>query len=170
MEIPELKYTICFCIDRINETVLMHHRAKSPNKNKWNGVGGKIELGETHRESVIREVWEETGIDLKNKKLIYCGVIAWKVYIDTKLDHHGGMHAYVAYFQNLKFEDLKRNDGFFSLKKLDWILDIDNKEVVDNIPHFLPNLLSGTTPKLYECVYQDLTLSEFNIKKLPLEF
>lgn len=37
-------------------------RAKEPNKGKWNGVGGKIENGETPDESCKREVFEGIGV------------------------------------------------------------------------------------------------------------
>jgi len=36
----EIRYTLCFLTR--NDHVLMLHRAKSPNKGLWNGVGGKI--------------------------------------------------------------------------------------------------------------------------------
>lgn len=31
----------------------------------WNGVGGKIEMGETPLEGVLREVEEETGLQIE---------------------------------------------------------------------------------------------------------
>ncbi len=43
-------FTLCFCL--AGDKVLMLQRAKEPNLGKWNGVGGKIEPGETPRESV----------------------------------------------------------------------------------------------------------------------
>jgi 8-oxo-dGTP diphosphatase len=58
-----LKYTICF-IKRKDEILLLN-RNKKPNMGLWNGVGGKIETGETPFEGIIRETWEETGLLLK---------------------------------------------------------------------------------------------------------
>lgn len=36
------------------------------NEGKWLGVGGHVELGETPFQAVVREVKEETGLDLKS--------------------------------------------------------------------------------------------------------
>ncbi len=52
---------------------LMLHRVKKENDihaGKWNGLGGKFEAGETPEECVIREVKEESGLDIRNPKLV----------------------------------------------------------------------------------------------------
>jgi 8-oxo-dGTP diphosphatase len=46
---------------------LMLHRIKKPNDmhaGKWNGLGGKLEPGETPEECAVREVAEESGLHL----------------------------------------------------------------------------------------------------------
>lgn len=46
---------------------LMMHRIKKKNdlnKDKWVGVGGKFETGESPEDCLIREVYEETGLRL----------------------------------------------------------------------------------------------------------
>jgi 8-oxo-dGTP diphosphatase len=51
---------------------LMVHRIKKENdmhQGKWNGLGGKIEPGETPEECVIREVYEESGLVVRNPML-----------------------------------------------------------------------------------------------------
>ena len=48
---------------------LMLYRNKKKNdmnEGKWLGVGGHIEFGETPFQAVVREVKEETGLDLKS--------------------------------------------------------------------------------------------------------
>ena len=42
--------------------VLLAQRGKEPNKGKWTLPGGAIELGETARQAIEREVREECGI------------------------------------------------------------------------------------------------------------
>lgn len=51
---------------------LMLHRTKKKkdiNKDKWLGVGGKIEEGESPEECIVREAKEETGLTLKEYQL-----------------------------------------------------------------------------------------------------
>lgn len=50
---------------------LMLHRTKKKNDGsfeKWLGVGGKIELGESPEECILRETKEETGLNLTDYK------------------------------------------------------------------------------------------------------
>ncbi len=59
MDSPSLRYTLCFLTR--GDSVLMLHRQKPPNLGFWNGVGGRLEQGETPRACMLREVREETG-------------------------------------------------------------------------------------------------------------
>jgi len=57
---------------------LMLHRVKKKNdlnRDKWIGVGGKFEDGESPEDCVTREVWEETGLTLTSYK--YRGIITF---------------------------------------------------------------------------------------------
>jgi len=56
------RYTLCLI--RHADSFLLVNRQKRPAMGMWNGVGGKIELGETPEVAVIRETFEETGIPL----------------------------------------------------------------------------------------------------------
>jgi 8-oxo-dGTP diphosphatase len=55
--------TLCYL--RRSGHTLMVHRIKKVNdmhQGKWNGLGGKLEPGETPEECAIREIYEETGL------------------------------------------------------------------------------------------------------------
>jgi 8-oxo-dGTP diphosphatase len=62
--------TLCYVRDRGN--TLMIHRNKKANdvhQGKWNGLGGKLDPGETPEECIIREVWEESGLRISDPQL-----------------------------------------------------------------------------------------------------
>ena len=59
--------TLCY-IEK-NDSYLLLHRTKKEhdfNKDKWIGVGGKFEDGESPEECLLREVKEETGLTLRS--------------------------------------------------------------------------------------------------------
>lgn len=62
--------TLCYV--KKNNKTLMLHRIKKKNdihEGRWNGLGGKFEIGETPEECVVREVKEESGLKIKNPSL-----------------------------------------------------------------------------------------------------
>ena len=52
------------------DQVLLVRRGKPPRQGEWSLPGGKQKLGETLKEAARREVLEETGLEMKNIKLI----------------------------------------------------------------------------------------------------
>ncbi len=61
--------TLCYI--KQNGKYLMLYRCKKENdanKGKWIGIGGGFEPGESPEDCVLREVREETGLTLKEKK------------------------------------------------------------------------------------------------------
>jgi len=74
------------------------HRNKKANDihaGKWNGLGGKFEPEESPEECVIREVYEESGLSIRNPKL--CGLLMfpkfkgndWYVFVFTAHEFSG---------------------------------------------------------------------------------
>ena len=62
--------TLCY-IEK-EDSYLMMHRVKKVNdinKDKWVGVGGNFEEGESPEECLLREVYEETGLTLTSFRL-----------------------------------------------------------------------------------------------------
>ena len=59
--------TLCYIEQNDSYLMLLRNKKKiDMNKGKWIGVGGKLEIGETIEECLLREVYEETGLTLKN--------------------------------------------------------------------------------------------------------
>ena len=68
--------TLCY-IERGDEYLLLHRVKKENdiNRDKWIGVGGKMEEGESPEECVIRETFEETGLRLTDWR--YRGIVTF---------------------------------------------------------------------------------------------
>lgn len=62
--------TLCY-IEKDNKYLMLHRVKKEndANHDKWIGVGGKFETGESPEECLLREVKEETGLTLTKYRL-----------------------------------------------------------------------------------------------------
>ena len=68
--------TLCY-LER-GEEYLMLHRVKKKNDvnhDKWIGVGGKFQEGESPEDCILRETWEETGLTLTDYR--YRGLVTF---------------------------------------------------------------------------------------------
>ena len=104
--------TLCYVIDKKNDSTLMIFRNKKENdyhEGKWNGLGGKFEPGESPEECALREIYEESGIKVLSLKLK--GIITFPLF-DGKDDW------YVFMFTSDKFEGELINSPEGTLK---WI-------------------------------------------------
>ena len=61
--------TLCY-LEKDDAYLMLHRVSKKHdvNKDKWIGVGGHFEAGESPEECLLREVWEETGFTLTSWK------------------------------------------------------------------------------------------------------
>ena len=88
--------TLCY-IQHAGQTLMIHRikRADDIHLGKWNGLGGKFEPGESPEECVIREVREESGLELRQPRL--CGLLVftafkgndWYVFVFTAREFSG---------------------------------------------------------------------------------
>jgi 8-oxo-dGTP diphosphatase len=88
--------TLCY-VKREGCTLMVHRNKKANDihEGKWNGLGGKFEAGETPEECVIREVYEESGLTIRNPRL--CGLLMfpqfkgndWYVFVFTAAEFGG---------------------------------------------------------------------------------
>lgn len=110
----------------------------------WGNPGGSMDLGETIYETIIREIKEETNLEIKKKDLkifnIYSG----------EDQHHIYPNGDEVYFINIIFEtniyrgEIKIDSESYELKFFD----------IDNLP--------SNITKPFECVVRDLKLKVQN--------
>ncbi len=115
--------TLCYVMHE-NKT-LMIHRIKKQNdfhEGKWNGLGGKFELGESPEDCVIREIKEEAGLTLINPVMkgfitfpLFDGKDDWYVFLFTADKFTGELidspEGKLAWIDNDKLLDLNLWDG-----------------------------------------------------------
>lgn len=71
------RYTLALITD--GRQVLMLNRFKSPYPGLWNGIGGKVEAGETPVAAATREILEETTIATADYDISQLGLMDWYV-------------------------------------------------------------------------------------------
>ena len=91
--------TLCYVQDKKTNSTLMLHRVKKENDyhhGKWNGLGGKFEPGESPEECAVREIKEESGLNVKSIKMkgfitfpIFDGIEDWHVFVFVIDDFDG---------------------------------------------------------------------------------
>jgi len=64
--------------------ILLEKRKNAPGKGKWSIPGGLVELGESTEQAVVREVKEETGLEVEEPRLI-------DVVDEVRLDEKGAI-------------------------------------------------------------------------------
>ncbi len=71
-----IQSTLCY-LERDGAYLMLHRvkKADDLNRDKWIGVGGKFEEGESPEDCLLRETWEETGLTLTDYR--YRGLVTF---------------------------------------------------------------------------------------------
>jgi 8-oxo-dGTP diphosphatase len=129
---------LCYVINNQDE-ILLQYKRKGFGVGKWNGPGGKVEPGETLEQAVIREVKEETGLDIKNLKKM----AELEFYFINKEEWNQIAHVYVT-------KDFTGDIQVSEEGELKWfkIKEIPYDKMWDDDPYWLPNILAGEFMKI----------------------
>jgi len=95
-----------------DDHTLMIYRNKKKNdyhKGKWNGLGGKFEMGESPEDCAIRELKEESGLSAEN--LIMKGHIAFPMF-----DEKDDWYVFVFVIDKFSGNQIESDEG-----RLEWI-------------------------------------------------
>ncbi len=126
--------TLCFLAR--GDEVLIAMKKRGFGQGKWNGVGGKVESGETITEAAIRETEEEIGVkilagDLKQQAILHFS-------FENKSEWNQECHVFVAKtWRGDPAESDEMKPQWFPFGKLPF----ENMWVDD--PFWLPKVLSG---------------------------
>ena len=126
---------LCMVYDGAGNILVQNRRAQD-----WPGIcfpGGHVEPGESFVESVIREVWEETGLTIENP--ILCGTKQFPT-------RNGERYVVFFYKTNQYHGELKSSDE----GEVFWIArgDLEKYQMVEDFPDMVK-------------VFEDDSLSEF---------
>jgi 8-oxo-dGTP diphosphatase len=154
-----LRFTLCFIMR--GDEVLMLHRLNPPNQGLWNGVGGRLENGETARACILREIGEETGFVLDQVR--FAGLLTWEGFEIPS----GGLYIFTAAV-GPGAEPQVCSEGELMWKPRDWVLSAS--EVVSNIHRFGPDVFNSVPPQVHHFVYRNGEIIQYQIEPLSKGF
>ncbi|MDD5605788.1 MAG: 8-oxo-dGTP diphosphatase [Patescibacteria group bacterium] len=150
--------TLCFLV-RGNK-ICLAMKKRGFGVGKWNGVGGKVQDGETIEEAAVRELREEIGVTTLVEDLENVGNI--KFFFNEKPDWNQRMYIYFVHrWTGNPQESDEMAPKWYKLDEIPY----DAMWVDD--PHWLPNVLRGEKIEGEFYFNQDgAELDKFNVKGL----
>jgi ADP-ribose pyrophosphatase YjhB (NUDIX family) len=67
--------------------VLLVRRGNEPGKGKWSLPGGRIRFGERSEEAALREMREETGLEVRLRRVVDVVDVFWRSEMGELLEH-----------------------------------------------------------------------------------
>ena len=143
-----IETTLCFLIK--NDKILLATKKRGFGKDKYNGVGGKIEPGETKEQAMVRECMEE--INILPTKYQNFGIITFDEYYKGNREQNI-LHIYIATeWTGVITESEEMKPEWFDIDKIPY-----DKMFPDDI-YWLPLVIKG---KIIEAFFK--FDEEFNI-------
>ena len=150
-----IEATLIYLMD--GEQVLMLERVKKKGDihiGKWNGLGGKVELGESIKNCAIRELKEESG--LSAERFEFAGHITFPEF--DKNGNDWSVHVFRAFGPSGELVECDEGNLFWKDKK-----DLLSLNLWEGDKHFLPYVLSNKT-FFGEIRYQSGELSSYSLE------
>jgi 8-oxo-dGTP diphosphatase len=148
------KATLCFLLK--DDEILLAMKKRGFGKGKRNGVGGKIDEGETSKQAAVREAEEEINVKIKEEDLTECGRI--KFYFRDNPDWNFEVDVYTT--RNWEGEPEETDEmkpKWFSIE------DIPYDEMWLDDAHWLPLVLGDKKIDCEFCFNKEGTYIESHI-------
>jgi mutator protein MutT len=152
-----MKTTLCFLVRK--DRVCLTMKKRRFGAGKWNGVGGKLEDGETIEQSALREIREEIGVTVSPEDLHEVGQIDF-VYEDAP-DWNNYVHIFLTEkWRGEPAESEEMMPKWFEKNHLPF----ENMWVDDQ--HWLPLILSGKKIQgEFHFLEKGKKLSQFSVRE-----
>ena len=127
--------TLCFLV-RENE-ICLAMKKRGFGTGKWNGMGGKVDAGETVSEAAVRELREESGVEAKIEDLEKVAAIQF-IFPESKADWTQEVHVFfIRQWENEPIETEEMSPKWFAIENIPY----DSMWIDD--PIWLPKVLDG---------------------------
>lgn len=156
----QLETTLCLL--RKNDEILLAMKKRGFGEGKYNGVGGKIEVGETPEEAMIREVKEEIKVIPTNYEKV--GIVEFDEYYKEKKQKLV-FYLYIVYdWEGTPSESEEMKPHWFHIN------DIPYDKMFPDDKFWLPLILEGKKIKAYFKFDEEWNLLSKEISELIEEF
>ena len=121
----------------VNGKVLLH---KTPSDNFWTLPGGRCELFEFSKDTLQREMQEETGLDAEAGEMLWVS--------ENFFLYNGDKYHEIGFYFEMQIKNLPSQDDFLGVEGLDELLfhwhDVNDLHSIRVYPEFLANALAKT--------------------------
>jgi len=131
---PDIRRTLLFL--KRDDQILIAMKKRGFGMGKWNGVGGKIELGETIEQALVRECQEEIGVTPRDWRQV--AELDFIQDAETDNPWHMYVHAYIT--ENWDHEPTESEE---MMPKWFDIEDLPYGAMWDDDEFWLPQVLAG---------------------------
>lgn len=140
-------YVVIMLFNKKYDKLLLVKRNKKPYMGCWNGIGGKIESGETPIEAAIRECKEETGISMNNPKLL----VTYVYPEDNVMNSNTHLNVIYDCIDEVHVDD--NEEGHYEWKSIESVMNPYDKNIagLSNLNQFVKEILDlENIKKFYE--------------------
>ena len=132
---PDIRRTLLFLIK--DDQILLAMKKRGFGAGKWNGVGGKIEPGESLEAALVRECQEEISVTPLSWKKV--AELDFMQDVETE-PWHMYVYAYISFeWEGEPLESDEMQPEWFQFSNIPY------EQMWDDDPHWLPKVLQGSS-------------------------